>query len=33
MPKWIPGTRNGLPEDMDYIVCVKINPVYQKDKK
>ncbi len=33
MPKWTPGTRNGLPEDMDYIVCVKINPVYQEDKK
>lgn len=30
MPKWIPGTRNGLPEDMDYIVCVKINPGLSK---
>ncbi|WP_455498678.1 hypothetical protein [Coprobacter sp.] len=33
MPKWIPGTRNGNPEDMSYMVSVRINPVYQNDTK
>lgn len=33
MPKWIPGTRNGNPENMDYMVSVKINPIYRKDQK
>lgn len=33
MPKWIPGTRNGSPEDMGCMVSVKVNPVYKKGQK
>lgn len=31
MPKWIPGTRNGQPEDMDCVVCVKLNLIYPEN--